>query len=75
MAATSSATGRYQIPNVPESVVSPAVRIVSGPSQLRFGRTGTLSTEFATVDGGVLTGQTMGQIEAPMEAPSSPSKA
>ncbi len=64
MASTSSATGRYQIPNVPDTVGNPVVRIVTGPSQLRFGKTGTLSTEFTTVDGGVLTGQTMGQIEA-----------
>ena len=58
------ASGRYQIADVPASLIRPAVRVVSSASDSLFGRVSSLDTSLAVVDGGILTARTIAQIYA-----------
>ena len=61
--ATSTGTnGRFVFSNLPASLGTPKVRIVTGAGDRHFGQTLTLDTTFTTIDGGILTGRTSADI-------------
>ena len=60
--AVTDASGRYQVSDVPASLIRPIVRVVSAGSDSLFGRVSYLDTSTAVVDGGILTARTMAQI-------------
>ena len=60
--AATDASGRYQIADVPASLIRPTVRVVSSASDSLFGRVSSLDASLAIVDGGILTARTMAQI-------------
>ena len=62
LATSTGLDGRFEFSNVPASVTSPFVRIVSGAGDRHFGQTLKLDTTFTTIDGGILTGRTIAQI-------------
>ena len=62
LTAATDASGRYQIADVPASLIRPTVRIASSASGSLFGRVSPLDTSLAIVDGGILTARTMAQI-------------
>ena len=64
LVATANQQGRYEFPAVPADIAAPKVRIISGFGDRRIGATGSLDTTFSIIDGGVLNGQTVGQILA-----------
>ena len=64
LTAATDASGRYQISDVPASLIRPTVRVASSASDSLFGRVSPLDTSLAIVDGGILTARTMAQIYA-----------
>ena len=64
LVATANQQGRYEFPAVPADLINPKVRIISGFGDRRLGATSSLDTSFSIIDGGVLNGQTVGQILA-----------